>query len=92
MRIDLPSCDFVNCRYFSDHNCMNSNKRNKCYYHLLRNSNEKILKLFTELLSDWESSKECIVNDRGELEDYDKLKKTINKYKKEVNKLIETNK
>lgn len=88
MRIDLPSCDFANCRYFSDHNCMNSDKRNKCYYYLLQDHNEKILKLFMELLSNLENSEECVINDKGEFEDYDKLKKSINEYKKEVNKLI----
>lgn len=63
MRIDLPSCDFANCKYFSDYNCMNSHKRNKCYYKENRDIDNKLkdMKEFLQYRDGW-SLKELIID------------------------------
>lgn len=41
MRIDLPFCNFKNCRYSADGNCVGGNRKETCELDIYRNLLEK---------------------------------------------------
>jgi hypothetical protein len=48
MRIDLPLCDFKNCRYFFDHNCTAKNGiKDRCEYRQLMDAHKALHKALT---------------------------------------------
>lgn len=51
---------------------------------------EELRKLFEEILNDYESSEETVINDRGSLEDYNWLEQRIQEYKDRFEKIIST--
>lgn len=48
MRIDLPQCDFQNCRRRIDGNCNSKEAFRNCPYQLMLNDRYQIEKLMTE--------------------------------------------
>lgn len=42
MRTDLPGCDFKNCKYFSDGNCVNIFKYQNCDYQFYKGFNNGV--------------------------------------------------
>lgn len=48
----------------------------------------EILKLFMELLEDWETAEEVVINDRGNIDDYDKLEIRKKEYINKINELL----
>lgn len=43
MRIDLPGCNFHECRYYADGNCVDTNRYDNCMYKYYQASYEKLL-------------------------------------------------
>lgn len=52
MRIDLPQCDFKECRRFSDHNCNSKEVHENCPYQQLKNKAFKV-ELVSSESGDW---------------------------------------
>ena len=38
MRIDLPQCDFNNCKFYQDGNCVKISEYNRCAYRASKNN------------------------------------------------------
>lgn len=43
MRIDLPGCNFHECRYYADGNCIDTNTHTNCMYKFYQAAYEKLL-------------------------------------------------
>lgn len=43
MRIDLPLCNFKNCKWEADCNCTSKSDYDKCYYRLIEKTLKKVL-------------------------------------------------
>lgn len=44
MRIDLPQCNFKECRYCSDHNCRDKTRYDSCMFKYYAAAYEKLIK------------------------------------------------
>lgn len=50
--------------------------------------NDDILELFNCLLEEWREAEEVIINDRGNVDDYDKLANREKEYREKINELL----
>lgn len=46
---------------------------------------EELLKIFLEVLEEWEDAEEVIINDRGDVSEYEELEERKNKYIRRFN-------
>jgi hypothetical protein len=48
-----------------------------------------LLKIFEELLEEWEKSESTVIHDRGDLDDYDQLEKNKEEFRKNFLEALE---
>ena len=52
MRIDLPRCNFKNCRYCFDSNCIKKSEYERCEYRRLKADNKELKRIEQKRIED----------------------------------------
>jgi hypothetical protein len=91
MRIDLPQCDFKNCKYCFDGNCTKKNEYERCEYRRQKAEIDRLNHIRAELSKEIDKLRDMVAQNEGVLPRYERFIKAeaIKEFAEKISKIFE---